>query len=165
MFAKNIRFLWFKLMFLCCAPVWAESAEAQSPSEAGDIWLNPGFISYHFPKEGLSFNNENSGLGIEWRQSQEVSWSGGFFHNSDWERSYYVGAYWTPWVAMGWRWGAFIGVVDGYPKMLNGGAFPFLTPVATREWQRWGVGVSLLPDYENRLHGALTVQIKYKWKP
>jgi len=25
--------------------------------------------------------------------------------------------------------------------------------------------MSLLPDYENRLHGAFTVQVKYKWKP
>jgi hypothetical protein len=49
--------------------------------------------------------------------------------------------------------------------MLDGGVFPFLTPVATREWDQWGVGMSLLPDYENRLHGAFTVQLKYKWKP
>jgi len=138
---------------------------AQTASEAGDVWLNPGFVSYHFPKHGVSFNNDNTGLGVEWRQSQAVSWSAGFFHNSDWARSQYGGAYWTPWQAVGWRWGAFIGVIDGYPNMLGGGAFPFLTPVATREWQRWGVGMTLLPDYENRLHGAFSLQLKYKWKP
>ena len=65
----------------------------------------------------------------------------------------------------GWRWGAFVGLINGYPQMLDGGVFPFLTPVATREWDQWGVGMSLLPDYENRLHGAFTVQVKYKWKP
>ena len=113
----------------------------------------------------MSFNNFNPGLGAEWRQSSEVSWSGGFFHNSDWARSYYAGAYWTPWQWAGWRWGAFVGLINGYPRMLDGGVFPFLTPVATREWDQWGVGMSLLPDYENRLHGAFTVQVKYKWKP
>jgi hypothetical protein len=149
---------------LCLASLGAMSAGAQTPSEAGDVWLNPGFVSYHFPKHAKSFNHANTGLGVEWRQSPSVSWSAGFFHNSDWARSHYGGAYWTPWQAVGWRWGAFVGVIDGYPQMLNGGAFPFLTPVATREWQQWGVGVSLLPDYENRLHGALTVQVKYKWR-
>jgi hypothetical protein len=141
------------------------SVWSQDKPTTHDLWINPGFVSYHFPKHGLGFNNLNTGLGAEWRQSSEVSWSGGFFHNSDWARSYYAGAYWTPFQWAGWRWGAFVGLINGYPKMLDGGTFPFLTPVATREWDQWGVGMSLLPDYENRLHGAFTVQVKYKWKP
>jgi len=160
------RWPWFlKLLSLCWVWGLALGAGAQSPSAAGDVWINPGFISYHFPKHAVNFNNDNTGLGAEWRQSEAVSWSAGFFHNSDWARSHYAGAYWTPWLAGGWRWGAFVGVIDGYPHMLSGGAFPFLTPVAAREWHSWGVGVTLLPDYENRLHGALSVQVKYKWKP
>jgi hypothetical protein len=152
---------------LCLSTVLgaASLAWSQDKSAAQEVWINPGFVSYHFPKHGLSFNNFNPGLGAEWRQSSDVSWSGGFFHNSDWARSYYAGAYWTPLHWAGWRWGAFVGLINGYPQMLDGGVFPFLTPVATREWDQWGVGMSLLPDYENRLHGAFTVQVKYKWKP
>lgn len=153
-----------KALSLCWALLGAMPAGAQTRSEAGDVWFNPGFVSYHFPKHAKAFNNTNTGFGVEWRQSAPVSWSAGFFHNSDGARSHYGGAYWTPLQAVGWRWGAFVGVIDGYPQMLNGEAFPFLAPVATREWQQWGVGVSLLPDLENRLHGALTVQVKYKWR-
>ena len=135
-----------KALSLCWALLGAMPAGAQTPSEAGDVWFNPGFVSYHFPKHAKAFNNTNTGFGVEWRQSAPVSWSAGFFHNSDGARSHYGGAYWTPLQAVGWRWGAFVGVIDGYPQMLNGEAFPFLAPVATREWQQWGVGVSLLPD-------------------
>ena len=156
-FAKSFCWAW---VFGAAAPVWS-----QDKPLANDIWINPGFVSYHFPKHQLSFNQFNPGLGAEWRQSSDLSWSGGFFHNSDWARSYYAGAYWTPFQWAGWRWGAFVGLINGYPRMLDGGVFPFLTPVATREWDQWGVGMSLLPDYENRLHGAFTVQVKYKWKP
>ena len=152
-------------LWLSAALGSAPLAWSQDKPASQDVWINPGFVSYHFPKHGLSFNNFNPGLGAEWRQSSDVSWSGGFFHNSDWARSYYAGAYWTPLHWAGWRWGAFVGLINGYPKMLDGGVFPFLTPVATREWDQWGVGMSLLPDYENRLHGAFTVQVKYKWKP
>lgn len=124
-----------KALSLCWALLGAMPAGAQTPSEAGDVWFNPGFVSYHFPKHAKAFNNTNTGFGVEWRQSAPVSWSAGFFHNSDGARSHYGGAYWTPLQAVGWRWGAFVGVIDGYPQMLNGEAFPFLAPVATREWQ------------------------------
>ena len=154
-----------KGLWLSTALGSASLAWSQDKPAAQEVWINPGFVSYHFPKHGLGFNNFNTGLGAEWRQSSDVSWSGGFFHNSDWARSYYAGAYWTPLHWAGWRWGAFVGLINGYPQMLDGGVFPFLTPVATREWDQWGVGMSLLPEYENRLHGALTVQVKYKWKP
>ena len=58
--------------------------------------------------------------------------------------------------------GAVVGAFDGYPKMRDGGWFPALIPAATFEYKRVGVNVAIVPTYKDRLHGGISVQLKFK---
>ena len=60
-----------------------------------ELWLNPGFYSYHFQKD-KGLNNNNFGLGGEYRYSTVSSVTLGIFDNSDRQTSRYIGWYWQP---------------------------------------------------------------------
>jgi hypothetical protein len=126
-----------------------------------EVWLNPGFYSYHFQKNA-GFKNNNFGIGAEYRYSTVNSVTVGTFTNSDYKNSRFLGWYWQP-VAVGpVRLGAVAGVLDGYPKMRNGGWFAAAIPTASYENQRVGANVLIVPSYQNRLHGAISLQLKVK---
>ena len=55
-----------------------------------------------------------------------------------------------------------IGGFSGYPKMHDGGWFLAAIPVISVEYQRFGVNFAIVPTYKERLHGALSVQLKFK---
>lgn len=126
-----------------------------------ELWLNPGAYSYHFQKnKGL--NSQNFGLGGEYRYSTTSSWMLGVFENSDRYTSHYAVWHWQPLGLGPVRFGAVIGVIDGYPNMLHGGWFPALIPTLGIEYQRIGVNLLLIPGYQNRLYGAISVQLKLR---
>lgn len=125
------------------------------------LWINPGFYSYHFQRD-KGFDDTNPGLGVEYRFSTVASVTAGRFHNSDREMSNYAGVYYQP-IAWGpLRLGAVIGGFNGYPKMRDGGWFLAAIPVVTLEYERVGVNFAIVPTYKERLHGALSVQLKFK---
>jgi hypothetical protein len=125
------------------------------------LWINPGFYSYHFQRD-KGFDDTNPGLGFEYRFSTVASVTAGRFHNSDREMSNYAGVYYQP-IAWGpLRFGAVIGGFNGYPKMRDGGWFLAAIPVVTLEYERVGVNFAIVPTYKERLHGALSVQLKFK---
>jgi hypothetical protein len=102
-------------------------------------------------------------LGLEYRIDDNWSATAGRFINSDNAHSSYVGAYDQP-----WRWGSVkLGVVggafNGYPKAFNGGWFPAVIPVATYESGHWGLNMALVPQLKDRLYGALSFQLKYRF--
>ena len=126
-----------------------------------ELWLNPGFYSYHFQRE-KGLNNRDFGLGGEYRYSTVSSITLGLFDNSDRQTSHYAGWYWQP-VELGpVRFGAVFGAIDGYPKMLNGGWFPAVIPTASIEYRNLGVNLLIVPSYQNRLYGALSLQFKLR---
>lgn len=126
-----------------------------------ELWLNPGFYSYHFQRD-KGLNNRDFGLGGEYRYSTVSSITLGLFDNSDRQTSHYAGWYWQP-VGLGpVRFGAVFGAVDGYPKMLNGGWFPAAIPTASIEYKNLGVNLLIVPSYQNRLYGALSLQFKLR---
>ena len=126
-----------------------------------DLWVNPGFYSYHFDRdEGL--DNTNPGIGAEYRFSTVASATVGRFHNSDRAISNYAGIYYQPFSLGPLRLGAVVGAFDGYPKQRDGGWFPALIPVVSVEYQRVGVNFASVPSYKDRLQGALTIQLKFK---
>ena len=126
-----------------------------------ELWLNPGFYSYHFQRE-KGLNNRDFGLGGEYRYSTVSSITLGLFDNSDRQTSHYAGWYWQP-VGLGpVRFGAVFGAIDGYPKMLNGGWFPAVIPTASIEYRNLGVNLLIVPSYQNRLYGALSLQFKLR---
>lgn len=126
-----------------------------------ELWINPGFYSHHFQRD-KGFDDTNPGIGAEYRFSSVASVTAGRFHNSDRRMSNYAGIYYQPWAIGPVRLGAVIGGFDGYPKMRDGGWFLAAIPVVSVEYQRVGVNFAIVPTYKERLHGALSVQLKFK---
>lgn len=126
-----------------------------------ELWLNPGFYSYHFQKnKGL--NNRNFGLGGEYRYSTISSFTLGVFDNSDRRISHYAGWYWQP-IGLGpVRVGAVFGAIDGYPNMLKGGWFLAAIPAASIEYKNFGANLLFMPSYKDRLYGAISLQLKLR---
>ena len=126
-----------------------------------EVWLNPGFYSYHFQRD-KGLNDSNPGIGAEYRFSTVVSLTAGRFYNSDRQYSNYAGIYYQPIAIGSVRLGAVVGAFNGYPKMHDGGWFPAAIPVASFDYERVGVNLSVVPSYKDRLYGALSVQLKLK---
>ena len=152
------------VLALSSLPALAESSGGFSLLDATPVsqtWLNAGFYSYHFQRD-KGLDDRNPGLGIEQRLSTVTSLTAGRFYNSDRRYSNYAGVYYQP-IALGpVRFGAVIGGFNGYPKMRNGSWFLAAIPVATIEYQSFGVNVAFVPSYRDRLYGAVTLQLKLK---
>lgn len=137
-------------------------APAHAELEARRLWVNAGFYSAHFDA-GKDLRNANSGLGLEYRIDDTWSTTAGRFINSDNAHSSYVGAYYQPWRWDSVKLGVVGGAFNGYPKALNGGWFPAVIPVATYESGHWGLNMALVPPLKDRLYGALSFQLKYRF--
>lgn len=128
---------------------------------AHEVWLNPGFYSYHL-QNNKKFNDNNHGFGFDYRYSSTHAFTAGRFLNSLGDRSHYAGMYWHP-VAMGpIRLGAVIGGIDGYRKISDGGWFLAVIPAASYEYKSIGANLIFTPPYKDQLHGALSLQLKVK---
>ena len=157
------------------APAQQAQAQAQDKDLAGTdtgafdlpgalrkVWLNPGFYSYHFDRD-KGLEDFNPGLGFEYPVNETFSVTAGAFRNSDRERSRYIGVYAMPFEVYGVKLGAVAGGFDGYPNYRNGNWFPAVIPTAAIEGRRWGLNVAIIPSYKDRLYGALTFQLKYRF--
>ena len=126
-----------------------------------EIWLNPGFLSYHFQKD-IDLDDNNIGFGAEYRYSTIHSLTAGRFHNSDKQISNYAAWYWQPLEYASIRIGALIGAINGYPKAYEGGWFPLLLPVVSFEQNNLGINLTVVPSYKDMLHGSISLQLKLK---
>lgn len=142
-------------------PAFADTFSVIDNQPLSELWVNPGFYSYHFQRD-KGFDDTNPGFGAEYRFSTVASATAGRFHNSDRQMSNYAGVYYQPWAIGPVRLGAVIGGFNGYPKMRDGGWFLAAIPVVSVEYQRVGVNFAIVPTYKERLHGALSVQLKFK---
>ena len=140
---------------LTCAPAHAEL-------DAGRLWLNAGFYSIHFDTD-KGLRNANPGLGLEYKLNETWSATAGRFINSDNAHSNYIGAYYQPWTLAGAKLDVVGGVFNGYTKAFNGGWFPAVIPTASFEGQHWGLSVALVPPLKDRLYGALSFQVKFRF--
>jgi hypothetical protein len=131
------------------------------PKPVSELWLNPGFYSYHFQKD-KGLNNSDFGFGGEYRFSTVSSVTLGVFDNSDRQNSRYVGWYWHPLESGPVRFGAVVGAIDGYPHMLNGGWFIAVIPTASIEYKNIGANLLFVPSYKDRLYGAISLQLKFR---
>jgi len=137
---------------------WLEVIEPQSKSE---LWVNPGMYSYHFQKD-QNLNNNNWGVGLEYRFNAVASATIGNFKNSDNGHSNYAGVYYQP-IAIGpVKLGVVAGGFNGYQSTNNGGWFPAVLPALTMEEGRFGANLFLIPTVGDRVHGAISLQIKVK---
>lgn len=153
-----------KLVFLSLAAPCISNAAIFSVIESkpiNELWLNPGLYSYHFRKnKGL--NDQNFGFGGEYRYSTVSSVTLGRFNNSTRQTSHYAGWYWQP-VSLGpVRLGAVVGALDGYPNMRHGGWYFAVIPTASIEYKNFGANVLFVPDYQDKVYGSISVQLKLK---
>ena len=131
------------------------------PASKSELWLNPGMYSYHYDKS-QNFNDHNFGFGGEYKFSTIASLTVGEFRNSDNAHSKYVGIYWEP-IAIGpVNFGLVGGGFNGYPATNNGGWFPALFPAATIEGDWIGANIFFIPTVGDKVHGAISLQLKIK---
>jgi len=151
-------------LLLMSKPTYAQSYgpfEIIKPSEKSELWLNLGMYSYHYDKS-QSFNNNNVGFGAEYRFSSVASVTVGGFKNSDSTHSNYAGIYWQP-ISIGpINLGLVGGGFNGYSSTNNSGWFPAVFPAATIEWERIGANIFFIPTVGDRVHGAISLQLKLK---
>lgn len=76
--------------------------------------------------------------------------------------SHYAGLYWQPFTLGSLRLGGILGVINGYPKANNGDWIPFILPVASYEYKRIGINLTLIPTFRDIVYGSLTLQLKFK---
>ncbi|MGO4392015.1 hypothetical protein AB4Z46_11740 [Variovorax sp. M-6] len=130
--------------------------------DISQVWINPGFYSLHFDRnKGLE--DVNPGIGFEWPIDKTFSLTAGLFRNSDRERSHYAGLYVMPFEFHGVKLGAVVGGFDGYQMTNNGGWFAALIPTAAIEGKHWGLNIAIIPSIKNRLYGAISFQLKYRF--
>ena len=126
-----------------------------------EVWINPGFYSYHFDVD-RNLNNNNLGFGAEYRYSTVNSLTVGRFNNSDRQNSSYAGWYWQPLELGSIRLGALVGVIDGYVNTRNRDWFPVAIPVASYEYKNIGVNLTVVPTYKDIVYGSITLQLKLR---
>ncbi len=137
-------------------------ALAEPDFDLGKVWFNAGFYSYHYDRD-RGLEDKNPGIGFEWPIDETYSLTAGLFRNSDRQRSHYLGLYVMPFEFHGVKLGAVVGGFDGYPNYRNGNWFPTLIPTAAIEGKHWGLNVAVIPEIKNRLYGAITLQLKYRF--
>lgn len=141
-----------------------QCSAAHAQSELSKVWFNAGFYSAHFDaNKGL--RNPNPGFGIEVTMDDSLSLTAGRFTNSDNAHSSYLGAYYQPWHFGNIKLGVVGGAFNGYPKAFDGGWFPAVLPVASWESKNLGLNVMLVPPLKDRLYGAVSFQLKYRFSP
>jgi len=131
------------------------------PKPISELWLNPGFYTFHFQND-KGLNGNNLGFGGEYRYSTTSSIMAGEFHNSDWQTTHYLGWYWHPLALGPVSFGATVSGMDGYPRVVHGGWFPAVLPVASVEYKNIGLNMVFVPNYKERLYGGLSLQLKVK---
>lgn len=144
------------------------ASHAISAEYSPQVWINPGLYSYHFDRS-KNFRDNNIGAGAEVLFTKDHGVMAGTFINSDRARSHYVAYQWRP---LHWETfesftvsgGVIAGAFDGYPRTRNGGWFLAPLPLLAIEGKRnrFGVNFTIVPNYGNRLHGAVAIQLKLR---
>ena len=147
-------------------PIGAEAAEDLTCGQPDSylpesIWINPGELSYHFNRSA-GYREDNWGFGAQLDYPHNIALLGGTFINSDRQRSHDFGVLWEPYELGPVKLGGVIGAFDGYPYMEHGGWFPAVLPMASVAYQRIGANLTVVPNYKNRLHGAVVLQLIFK---
>lgn len=145
-------------MGLAC---WGLPAKAEF--NASRLWVNAGFYSAHFDTD-QGLRNANPGIGFEYRLDDQWSATAGRFINSNDAHSSYIGAYYQPWRVGSVKLGVVAGAFNGYPKAFDSGWFPAVIPTASLESGHWGLNVALVPPLKDRLYGAVSFQLKYRFQ-
>jgi hypothetical protein len=140
-------------------------AHAEESRISPQVWLNPGFFSWHFDRS-KDLRDDNWGVGVEVVLVPEHAVMAGTYINSDEEHSRYAAYQWRP---LRWRpygidvsAGIALGVFDGYPNVNDGGWFAAPLPLLAVEGRYFGVNFTVVPTIEDKVNGAFVIQIKLR---
>jgi len=154
---------WIACIFLASIS-FTSSAETFAIVESkpiSELWLNAGFYSHHFQQD-KGFNNNNYGLGSEYRYSTVSSITLGEYYNSIRQTTHYAGWYWRPLEMGPVRLGMVAGAMDGYPKMQNSGWFLAVIPTASIEYKNIGAYLMYIPSVQDKLYGVISLQLRIR---
>jgi hypothetical protein len=167
----NVKQILMATLLLCAFAAHADEASgaAEKKSESSDsgpqLWLTSGFISHHFNRDA-GYNERNHGIGGELRFDDTNTVAGGVYRNSVRQTTHYLHFVWTPLEVGPVRLGAAVGIIDGYPRLNNGGIAFALMPVASTSFkvlsQDVGVNFVYIPTIAQRVDGALALQFKIR---
>lgn len=145
----------------CLAADDASTGTGTGQYEHARIWINAGMLSRHFD-QSKGYRDHNYGFGAEVAVSPVNSFAAGFFKNSDNLHSNYVVWMWQPWSVGPVKFGLVAGAFDGYQRVNHGRFFPAVFPLASIEYRSVGFNVTIVPNYGDRLHGAVVGQLKLR---
>ena len=153
-------------MGACVVLVASTHAQGQTADPAADspppsaLWINAGALSYHFDR-AKDYNENNSGVGLEYHLDSETSLMVGTFRNSLRHDTNYAAVNWQPLVRGNWKLGLVMGVLDGYPGVNHGDYFAGALPILSYEGKRFGFNLGIIPDVAD-VDGAVVVQLKMR---
>lgn len=136
------------------SPPYGQTGHAQ-------VWINAGMLSRHFDRS-TGYRENNYGFGAEVAISPVNSIAAGYFKNSDNLQSNYVAWMWKPWSLGPVKFGLVAGAFDGYQRVNHGRPFPAVFPLASLEYRSVGLNMTIVPNYGDRLHGAVVGQLKLR---
>jgi len=142
----------------------ALTTQRASSEDYPQVWLNPGFLSYHADREA-DFRENNIGFGAEAVFAPDHGLVAGNFINSQNFRSHYAMYEWRPlhWQPYGVNLsaGLIAGVLDGYPTYHDGDWSFGILPMLFFEGKRFGVNFTVVPG--RNLGGRLmAIQLKLR---
>jgi hypothetical protein len=153
------------LRLLCAFLAGTSGACAAESDSSPQVWLNAGFLSWHFQRD-QNLRGDNWGVGVEVVFTPDHAAIAGNFINSDGDRSNYAAYLWRP---LHWRpygidvsAGVSLGVVDGYQNVNNGNWFIAPLPLLAVEGRRLGANFTIVPTINDKVHGAVVLQIKLR---
>lgn len=149
------------LSCLLTSAAYAEDSPQSANPDTHSVWLNPGFLSHHFQRE-KGFRENNYGLGAQVYLSASQSVMAGYYRNSDNYWSHYASWVWQPLNPGEVKIGLLGAVIDGYPKMRHGQWFLAAMPVISFEYQSVGINFTVIPSYQDKIGGAMVIQLKFR---
>ena len=161
--ARNVLLSFLRTATISLAVV--TSAYAEDTRLVQQVWLNPGFFSWHFNRS-LDLREDNWGIGVEVAFAPDHAVMAGNFINSDNDRSNYAAYLWRP---LHWRpygidvhAGIALGAFDGYQRVNSGGWFVAPLPLLAAEGRYLGLNLTIVPTIEDKLNGAVVIQVKLR---
>ena len=150
--------MFLKIIGMCALSFFASAARAEG-TPAGTWQVTVGGFSYHTPRSGGE-NEFNYGLGVEHQLTASTALQVGVYMNTLKSISNYGLVQYHPFEFLGFRFGASVGVVDGYSIVNNGKFIPVVLPSFSRQWKHVGINGVFVPPIDGG-QGILFVGFKF----
>ena len=118
------------------------------------IWLTTGEWSRHTNEDAHKYRQNNTGIGLQADLNSDTSLVVGWYNNSIYHETVYMGITYTPWHVGGAKFGGMYAMVTGYNRYFP--AVPIASLCGSYEYGRAGVNIIWLPSV------VVAVQLKVK---